>query len=368
LNIVSKTLLLLPSASTAAGGIDLLFWAITLVSAFFSLGICAAIVYFAVRYRRGHRVDRSNAPAHNDTIELVWTVVPLVIALVLFFWAAIVYFIDVRPPRGAMEIYCVGKQWMWKLQHPEGRWEMNEMHVPVGKPVVLTMTSEDVIHSFFVPAFRLKMDVFPGQYTQMWFTATRTGTYPLYCAEFCGTLHSKMTGTVTVMEPADYERWLSEGTVSETMATAGAKLFQQLGCSGCHGGNGSVRAPLLNGIYGGPVAVQLPPPGMDIKDDKALARIPATTVIADARYIHDSILLPDKEIAAGYKPVMPSFEKRLSEEQIMQLIAYIRSLATGTGTSVGPMRGPQQPLSREEYKTRTGFVPKNIKKLTGPSK
>jgi cytochrome c oxidase subunit 2 len=364
-----------PWASTQAGPIDLIIWAINLVAAFFSLIIVVSIVYFSVKYRRGHKVDRSNPPLENLPIEIAWTVIPTVIVIVIFGWSTTVFLANKRMPKGATEISVVGKQWMWKLQHPEGRWEMNELHVPVGRPITLTMTSEDVIHSFFVPEFRLHQDVIPGEYTQTWFQPIRVGTYHLFCAQFCGTNHSTMTGTVTVMAPADYEEWLSTGSNQQTLAQEGARLFMQHGCSGCHGGNASVRAPSLVGIYGKPVAVQVPPPGTPPQALVALLpKIAATTVIADNRYIHDSIVLPEKEIAGGYRPIMPSFKNRLTEEEILKLVAYIRSLANDTGATVtsgsaaaatqGP---PSRGLTLEEYKARVGFTPANIKALTAGS-
>src|SRR5438067_9227915 len=210
-----------PAASREAGPIDLLFWVINLVAFVFSIGIVIAIVYFAVKYRRGNRADRSNPPEYNIPIELAWTGIPLLIAIGLFFWSAFVFLYVRRTPAGAAEIYIVGKQWMWKIQHPEGRWEMNELHLPVGRPILLTMTSEDVIHSFFVPAFRLHQDVFPGEYTHLWFTPSQVGTYHLFCSQFCGTLHSTMSGTVTVMDPAGYQTWLSNGQTPGSMAEVG---------------------------------------------------------------------------------------------------------------------------------------------------
>src|SRR5689334_19200402 len=233
--------------------------AITLTAAFFSVGIFVALVYLAVKYRRGNKVDRSNPPLYNLPIEIVWTGVPLLLAMALYIWSTAGYLVNKRVPAGAMDIYVIGKQWMWKIQHPEGRWENNELHVPVGRPIRLTMTATDVIHSFFVPAFRLHQDVVPGSYQQIWFTPTKIGEYHLFCSQFCGTLHSQMTGTVTVMDPADYEQWLRAGTSSQTLADMGHNLFIQHGCSGCHGGNGSVRAPRLDGIYGRPIPVQIPP-------------------------------------------------------------------------------------------------------------
>jgi cytochrome c oxidase subunit 2 len=354
-----------PQASAGAVAIDQIILAITITAVFFSVGIFAALIYFAVKYRRGNKVDRSNPPLYNLPIEIIWTGVPLLMAMALYVWSTAGYLVNRRSPAGAMDIYVVGKQWMWKMQHPEGRWENNELHVPVGRPIRLTMTATDVIHSFFVPAFRLHQDVIPGQYTQLWFTPTRVGDYHLFCAQFCGTLHSQMTGTVTVMDPADYEQWLRAGPSPKTLADAGQQLFIQHGCSGCHGGNGSVRAPRLDGIYGRPIPVQLPPEGLvGAALYAALRKTPATTMVADDLYIHDSIVLPEKEVAAGYLPVMPSFKNRLTEEEIFDLTAYIKSLATPEGQRTGGVRmPPTRTLSAQEYKTRTGFVPSNIKGL-----
>lgn len=350
-------------ASTIAGPVDALFTGVTLVAVLFSLAIAVAIIFLAVKYRRGNKADRSNPPQYNHIIEVAWTGIPLLIALGIFVWSATLYLSFRHIPRDATEIYVVGKQWMWKLQHPEGRWEMNELHIPVNRPVQLVMTSEDVIHAFFVPAFRLKQDVIPGQYTRMWFKPTKVGTYHLFCAEFCGTLHSRMTGTVTVMEQADYEAWLAGGNQALTSSAVGQRLFIQNGCNGCHGPNSSVRAPLLDGIFGKPIPVQIPKPG------QGLETTPATTIIADQRYIHDAIVLPDQEVAAGYKPIMPTFKNRITEEQILQITAYIRSLGTrGGGKTEGTRNqgGQRQStsLSEEEYKTRVGFTPENIKSLT----
>ena len=246
---------------------------------------------------------------------------------------------------------------MWNVQHSTGRWENNELHVPVGQPIVLNMTSEDVIHSFYIPAFRLKQDVVPGTFTKMWFEANKPGQYRLFCAEFCGTLHSTMVGTVYVMEPSDYQRWLSDGKTNETVAAEGERLFRLHGCSGCHGANASVRAPLLEGIYDRLIPVQLQKPGVPID------QTPATTVKADLRYLHDAILLPEQEIAAGYKPIMPTYKDRLTEEEVLKLVAYIRSLA---GRPTAPARPDRSgTLGADDYKSRTGFVPENIDQLSG---
>lgn len=355
---MGNTPTLLAGASTVSGSIDALFWAITAVTVFFTLGVGVAIVVLVAKYRRGNKADRSRPPQYSVPIELAWTIIPLGIAMGIFVWSASLYFQQTRVPPGAMEIQVVGKQWMWKMQHPTGRWENNELHIPAGRPIVLNMTSEDVVHAFFVPAFRLKQDVYPGQFSKMWFNATKPGAYHLFCAEFCGTAHSTMVGTVYVMEPADYDRWLSDGKVNETVAAEGERLFRMHGCSGCHGQNSSVRAPLLEGIYGRMVPVQVQKPGVP------LDQIQATTVPADLRYLHDAIVLPEQEIAAGYKPIMPTYKNRLTEEEVLKLVAYIRSLAGSSPTAPGRADNSGQ-LTPEDYKARTGFVPENIDQLQG---
>jgi cytochrome c oxidase subunit 2 len=317
-----------PRASTIAGSVDAVFWGITLVCVFFAVLVAALVITFAVRYRQGNRVNRT-LPGHEGiALELTWTLIPLVIAMGLFLWSASVYFQIITVPKGAMEVYVVGKQWMWKLQHPSGRWEMNELHVPVGRPVKLTMISEDVIHSFGIPAFRVKQDVLPGRYTQLWFTPTKTGRFHLFCSEFCGTNHAIMGGYVTVMEPGDFDKWMQTGNTQTTLATAGERLFRERGCTGCHGPNATVRAPALEGIYNRPVAIQVPDEGNRTR-----------TIQADERYIHDSIVLPEKEIAAGYPAIMPSYKGRLSEEELVQLVEYIKTLGVSNGTSNGSARG-----------------------------
>jgi len=297
-------------ASETAPTIDFLTLLFTVLTLFFSAIVFAAIGYFAIKYRRGSNADRSNPIAGSLKLELTWTIIPLLMALAMFTYSASVYFHVVHPPADAMDVSVVGRQWMWKLQHPTGQREINELHVPLGQAVRLTMTSQDVIHSFFIPAFRIKQDVVPGMYSQIWFRPTETGTFHLFCAEYCGTEHSRMIGTVYVMEPDDYQRWLEGGTVEESMAKGGERLFRDKGCSGCHAGsNQSVRAPLLNGVYGGPVPL----------DDGSF-------VTADDMYIRDSILLPKKQVVAGFKPIMPTYQGQLSEEELFQLIAYIKSL------------------------------------------
>jgi cytochrome c oxidase subunit 2 len=324
---------LLPQASSMSGGIDFVFWLITAVSAAFFFGVMFFVALFVVRYRQGSKVNRVLPHHEGIALEMIWTIIPLFIALGLFLVSTVVYFQIVRAPRDATEISVVGKQWMWKIQHPNGKWEMNEIHVPVGHAVKLTMISEDVIHDFGLPAFRQNMDVVPGKYTQLWFTPTRVGRYHIFCAQYCGTNHAIMGGYVTVMEPGQFERWMQTGNVRASTASEGEKLFRENGCTGCHGPNSNVRAPNLAGIYGKYRPVQIP------GDQAWNQNLPATMVKADYRYLHDAIWTPAKEVAAGYKPIMPSFAGRLNEEQVLQIIDYIKTLQTSNGTSNGAASG-----------------------------
>jgi cytochrome c oxidase subunit 2 len=304
----------LPEASPMAHRVDVLFYCLVGLSAIVVVGIVYLIVLFCVRYRATNKqADRSKPVTRNLAIEFVWILTPLTIFLGIFGWGATLYAELFSPPSDALEVFVVGKQWMWELQHPEGRRELNELHVPAGQPIKLILTSEDVIHSFFVPALRIKRDAVPGRYTSIWFTPTETGQFHLFCAEFCGTDHSKMTGTVTVMEPAAYARWLGRAAVSGSMVTQGQQLFTDRGCSGCHGSNATIHAPNLEGLFGSVVHLQN-----------------GNSVIANESYIRDSILLPVKDIVAGFAPIMPSFQDQLSEQQVLELIEYIKSIG-GTG-------------------------------------
>jgi cytochrome c oxidase subunit 2 len=298
-----------PEASAGAGQVDGLYFGLTAMMIFFCLVVFLPIIYFSVRYRRGANVDRSQPSSGSNLLESGWTLFPLVVALGFFTWGAVVYYQLERPPRDSLEVQVVAKQWMWKLQHEEGKKEINELHVPLGRAVTLTMTSQDVIHSFFVPAFRVKQDVVPGKYTTEWFRPTRLGEYHLFCAEYCGTNHSRMTGRVEVMEPAAYEQWLTTGEVGQSIAFEGQRLFRAKGCSGCHEGSAVVHAPPLGGVFGKQVPLNS-----------------GEVVTADDQYIRDSILLPAKQISAGYDNVMPSFTGHISEAEIMQIIAYLKSI------------------------------------------
>jgi cytochrome c oxidase subunit 2 len=305
---------LFPSqASTNAPRLDALMLFEVGVLVFFSLLIGVLIIAFGIRFRRGNAVDRSHAPTHSQSMEVVWIVIPMILSVLMYAWATQLFFDLYEAPPDAAQVDVVGKQWMWYLQHPQGRSETNELHVPLGRPIKLNMTSQDVIHSFFIPAFRIKQDVLPGRYTSLWFEPTQVGVYDLFCTEYCGTNHSNMIGKVYVMEPAAYEAWLSEKGVGPSQAEEGERLFVQHHCAGCHRGSQTVHAPPLEGVYGKPVPIQQ---GEDVR-----------FVTADDRYIRDSILLPKEEVVAGYEPIMPSFKDRISEPDLLKIIAYIKSIA-----------------------------------------
>ena len=294
--------------------VDALFFFLIAVSLFFGLLIASLIVYFAVKYRRRPGRERGAAIESNIALEIFWTAVPFGITMVMFFWGAAIFFDQSEAPVGALDITVVGRQWMWKVQHPEGQREIDELHVPVGRPIKLTMISEDVIHDFFIPEFRIKRDVLPGRYTTEWFEATKAGEYRIFCSQYCGTQHSGMLGRVVAMEPADYQSWLGGGIA--TPADAGRNLFDRLGCATCHKPDGTGQGPSLIGLFGKTVKLE-----------------GGKTVVADAGYIRESILDPRLKIVAGYKPVMPLFKGLVSEEGILQIIAYIQSLQSEERTA-----------------------------------
>ncbi|HTV64839.1 MAG TPA: cytochrome c oxidase subunit II [Bryocella sp.] len=298
-----------PRASALAWQVDGLYFLLIAVSAFFSLLIFLTIFVFAVKYRR----ERHPHAAHIEgslALELAWTLIPLGICMIFFAWGSLIYFQEARPPKGSMEIYCVAKQWMWKFEHEGGQREINQLHIPVGQDVKVILSSQDVIHSFFVPAFRVKTDVLPGRYTATWFRATKPGSYHLFCSQYCGTQHSAMIGEVVVMDPVAFQTWLANNTGSATMAASGAQTFTQLGCSGCHRSDIQGRGPSLAGLFSKPV---------QLEDGR--------TVVADENYIRESILNPGVKVVAGFKPIMPSYQGQVSEENLAALVAYIKSLA-----------------------------------------
>jgi cytochrome c oxidase subunit II len=302
-------------ASTTAASVDALYIFLLIVTALMTALIFTAVVYFAARYRRRPGVLAEQIEG-STPLELTWSIIPLFVFLAIFGWGAVVYFKGRTPPRDSTEVYVVAKQWMWKLEHAEGQREINELHVPVDRDVKLIMTSQDVIHSFYVPAFRMKQDVLPGRYTVEWFRATKPGTYHLFCAEYCGTTHSGMIGSIIVMEPAQYEAWMSGGTTGPLSAT-GEKVFAELGCVTCHRSDTQGRGPNLQGVFGKPVLLE-----------------DGRTVTADENYVRESILDPGAKIVSGFKPVMPTFQGLVSEEQLNALVAYVKSLSPAGGGAV----------------------------------
>jgi cytochrome c oxidase subunit 2 len=291
-----------------APSVDALFIFLTLLSVVMTVGIFAVIIVFLAKYRRRKGVDAT--PIHGSVVlELGWSIIPLMVFMLIFAWGAVIFFQERTPPRSSAEVYVVAKQWMWKIEHSEGQRELNELHVPVGRDVRLIMTSQDVIHSFYIPAFRIKQDVLPGRYTMEWFRATKPGTYHLFCAEYCGTMHSGMIGDVVVMTQPDYEAWMA-GKTGGTMASSGSDLFQSLGCVTCHRADAQGRGPSLVGIYGKPVLLE-----------------DGRTVVADDNYVRESIMSPAAKVVNGYKPIMPVFQGLVTDEQLNSLVAYVKSLS-----------------------------------------
>lgn len=306
------------NASTVASQVDALYFVSLAISAFFSVLIAACIFFFFVRYRRkpvGYG-PQAGAPIHGSmALEILWSVVPLIICLGLFVWGSVVYYRLRVPPPEAIEYLVTGKQWMWKIQHPEGHREINTLHVPINQPIRLTMTSEDVIHSFYVPAFRVKQDVVPGRYTTVWFTATKTGTYHLFCTEYCGAEHSKMIGSVIVLERDEYQAWLAGSTPGATPVDSGEQLFAQYACNTCHMEDDGGRGPSLHDIIGEEVRIA-----------------GGRTMERTDTYLRESILHPSAKLVEGYQQLMPTFQGQISEEGVLHLIAYIKSLSDASAT------------------------------------
>ncbi len=299
----------LPEASNFATQTDYILIALLVLSAAMLALVFGLMFVFTFRYRAGSPLDRGKIMEKTWRIETAWTSAIMLGFFGLFFWGARLFIQEFTPPANALKINAVGKQWMWKFEHPDGQKEINVLHVPVGRPVQILMTSEDVIHDLAIPAFRLRHDVLPGRYLTLWFTATKAGTYNLFCDQLCGADHSLMRGTVVAMPIPAYQQWLETNGSSVGLVAAGAKLFIQLGCAGCHGGGGTVRAPPLEGVYDSPVPLS-----------------DGTTVIADEKYLRDSILFPKKQVVASYVPVMPSFDGKISDADLEKLLAYIKSL------------------------------------------
>ena len=325
---------LVAPASSVAAEYDLLFWILVAVCGVVALAIAVFVVYSAIRYHRRSENELPPQIRGNTRLEIIWTVIPLFIFMGMFAWGAELYFEIERPPRNATEIYVVARQWMWKLQTLDGRREIDELHVPVGKPVKLIMTSQDVIHSFFVPAFRIKQDVLPDRYTTVWFNPDKPGKYHLFCAEYCGARHSGMIGYIYAMEPREYSLWLSQGAAEGSLASTGEKYFHQFGCANCHHFDGHGPCPDLKGLYQRNVLIST-----------------GQYVVADESYLRESIVDPGAKIVAGFTNYMPVFKGRITEEQLIALIAYIKA--------IGPEAGTQQPSSAGDI-PKTYAVPPGI--------
>jgi cytochrome c oxidase subunit 2 len=303
-------------ASTLAADVDALYFFILAVTAFVAILVTVVVIYFAAKYSTRDPM-KVGARIHGSIpLELAWSIIPFLITIVIFVWSASVFFDLQRPPDQTLEIYATGKRWMWKFQHLAGQNEINELHVPAGRPVKVTFTSEDVLHSLFFPAFRTKADAIPGRYSSVWFTPTVIGEHHLFCAEYCGTNHSGMVGKVIVMEPTAYEAWLSGNVGGGTLAARGERLFGDLACNTCHLNDGRGRGPSLANKFG-----------------TAERLASGATVAVDEAYVRESILTPQARLVEGYQPLMPTFQGLVSEENVMALVEYVKSLRTG-GTAV----------------------------------
>jgi cytochrome c oxidase subunit 2 len=316
------------TASFQAARTDLIYFALLGLGGAVLLLVLGLVITFAIRFRRGSKADRRELGAVvSREFEIGWTATTLFIFLFLFWWAGSAQLSALVAPQNAIEVHVVAKQWMWKTQHANGAREINELHAPLGVPVRLVMTSQDVIHSFFVPAFRMKEDVVPGRYTETWFQATKLGVFRLLCAEYCGTDHSRMIGRIVIMTPEDYARWLGAQPQGDDLAHEGEALFVSHGCTGCHAPSSAVHAPNLAGLYG-----------------RTVPLADGRTVVADEAYLRDSILQPRRDIAAGYEPIMPSFSGILSDDEIQSLVAYIRSLSAAAQDNAASSPGPNRSL------------------------
>lgn len=300
-----------PTASSIAGQVDQVYYVLTAISVFFSVLIFGCIFFFMVRFRRRSPDDRAVQIHGSVPLEVLWTVIPTVICAFIFIWSSYLYVRNARPPANSTEIFVIGKQWMWHIQHPEGPREINALHVPVGQAVKLTVTSQDVIHGFFVPAFRVKKAVVPGLYNSLWFKPDQIGKFHLFCTEYCGAGHSKMTGWIYVMSPQDYTAWLDGQMQSQSMAQEGSRLFNQLGCNACHTADNTGRGPTLVGKYGTQET---------LKD--------GSTRTVDEELIRQAIVNPNSIQLPKYPPIMPTFKGQVDESQVLQLIAYIKSLGS----------------------------------------
>jgi cytochrome c oxidase subunit 2 len=295
-------------ASTIAPYTDALYFFLISISLIGLVFVTILILYFSLRYRRDKNPVATQVEG-STILEATWTIIPLALFLVVFVWGGLLYFRIYDPPPNAMNIYVVGKQWMWKAEHPGGQHEINALHVPIGQPVQLTMISQDVFHSFSIPDFRVKREVIPGRYSTVWFQATDPGTYHIFCTQYCGTLHSGMIGEVTAMTPADYKKWLDQSNSGMSLAQNGERLFASMGCNACHSGNAAARGPNLAGVYG-----------------SKLTLTDGSQVLVNDAYLRDAILNPSQHVTAGFAPIMPTYQGQISEDGLIDLVEYLKQL------------------------------------------
>ncbi|HZL25542.1 MAG TPA: cytochrome c oxidase subunit II [Acidobacteriaceae bacterium] len=299
-----------PEASTIAPSMDALYFFLLLLTVIGLLLVGGLIFGFSLRYRRSRNPVATQIEG-STLMEATWTIIPLALFLVCFVWGALLYFRIYNPPANSMNIYIVGKQWMWKAEHPGGQHEINSLHIPIGRPIQLTMISQDVFHSFSIPDFRVKREVIPGRYTTVWFNATDVGTYHLFCTQYCGTQHSGMIGEVTAMTPADYEKWSQQSTSGMSLAQNGERLYASMGCNACHNGSATARGPNLAGVYG-----------------SKLTLTNGSEVLVNEAYLRDAILNPSEHVTAGFAPIMPTYQGQISEDGLIDLVEYIKTLQT----------------------------------------
>src|SRR5580700_8440738 len=297
-----------PEASRIAPQMDALYFFMVLVSLVGLTLVILLVVSFSILYNK-ERHPVATQIEGSTLLEATWTIIPLGLFLVMFVWGSVLYFRVYTPPPNAMNIYVVGKQWMWKAEHPGGQHEINALHVPTGQPIQLTMISQDVFHSFSIPEFRIKREVIPGRYSTVWFEATTPGTYHLFCTQYCGTNHSQMIGEITVLSPPDYKKWTEESTSGMSLAQNGERLFASMGCNACHSGNAAARGPSLAGVYG-----------------SKLTLTDGSQVLVNDAYLRDAILNPSQHVTAGYAPIMPTYQGQISEDGLIDLVEYIKQL------------------------------------------
>jgi cytochrome c oxidase subunit 2 len=297
-------------ASTIAPYMDALYFFLILITIVGMTLVLVLLVVFSLKYRREKNPVATQIEG-STLLEATWTIIPLALFLVCFVWGALLYFRIYNPPANSMNIYIVGKQWMWKAEHPGGQHEINSLHVPTGRPVQLTMISQDVFHSYSIPEFRVKREVIPGRYTTVWFNATEPGVYHLFCTQYCGTQHSGMIGEVTAMSPADYEKWADQSTSGMSLAQNGERLFASMGCNACHSGTATARGPNLAGVFG-----------------SKLTLTNGSQVLVNEAYLRDAILNPSQHVTSGFQPIMPTYQGQISEDGLIDIVEYIKQLQT----------------------------------------